>query len=70
MKTISQQIADRRSERRSAIARRATAVTLVLSLCAILALVLGAAVVKAARIASEAQATAYCEGDVCGGPEW
>lgn len=70
MKTISQHIADRRSERRAALIRRATAATLVLSLCAIAALVLGAAVVKAALIASEAQASAYCEGDVCGGPEW
>lgn len=70
MKTISQHINDRRSERRRALLRQATAATLVGSLIVIAALVLGAALLKTARIVVEAQASAYCEGDVCGGPSW
>lgn len=70
MKTISQLLSERRAERIGARVRKAAPVILLVSLGVIAALVIGAAITDAAIMASEAEARAYCEGAVCGGPEW
>lgn len=70
MKTISELLSERRADRIRARFRRAAPVILLVSLGVIAALVIGAAITDAAIMAAEAEARAYCEGDLCVDPAW
>ena len=66
MKTISDHLAARRAERRADLITRAGRIILAVMIGGAAALIIGGAVMKAARIAAEAD----CGAKVCAVPEW
>ena len=68
MKTISDHLTARRAERRAELITRAGRTILVVMISGAVALIIGGAITKAARIAADVAAD--CEVQACAGPEW